>query len=65
MYDAVCEAFGTRVEPTILGEGKGEIHEQYLDSSRARDELGWKTSVDLASGLGRAVDWYRELLVAR
>jgi CDP-glucose 4,6-dehydratase len=65
MYDAVCDAFGARVEPTILGEGKGEIHDQYLDSSRARDELGWKTSVDLATGLGRAVDWYRQLLAVR
>jgi CDP-glucose 4,6-dehydratase len=65
MYDAVCEAFGARVEPTILGEGKGEIHDQYLDSSRARDELGWKTSVDLATGLPRAVEWYRQLLDVR
>lgn len=62
MYDAVCEAFGARVEPTILGEGAGEIHDQYLDSSRARDELGWKTSVDLSTGLDRALDWYRALL---
>jgi CDP-glucose 4,6-dehydratase len=65
MYDAVCDAFGRRVEPTVLGEAAGEIHDQFLDSSRARDVLGWKATVDLAAGLESASAWYRQLLGVR
>lgn len=62
IYDAVCDAYGARVEPAILGQGDGEIHDQFLDASRARDELSWKPRVDLGDGLRRTVDWYRALL---
>ena len=61
IYDAVCDAWGTRVEPEILGRADGEIHDQFLDASRARELLGWKARVQLADGLARTVDWYRDL----
>lgn len=65
IYDAVNAAFGARVEPTILGEASSEIHDQYLDASRAREVLGWKASVDLADGMARTVAWYTALLTGR
>jgi CDP-glucose 4,6-dehydratase len=65
IYDAVCNACGGPIEPLVLGTAVGEIHDQFLDSSRARAELGWKTAVELDDGLARAVEWYRALLVGR
>jgi CDP-glucose 4,6-dehydratase len=62
IYDAVCEACGGPVEPLVLGTAAHEIHDQFLDSSRAQAELGWKTQVELGDGLARTVDWYRALL---
>jgi CDP-glucose 4,6-dehydratase len=62
MYDAINEAMGTLTPPRILGEAAGEIHDQYLDSTRAREELGWKAGTSLADGMARAADWYTRLL---
>jgi CDP-glucose 4,6-dehydratase len=63
IYEAVCDAFGTKVEPRILGEASDEIPAQYLDATRARQVLGWKGGVGLADGLERTLGWYRSLLV--
>jgi len=45
-----------------LDEAVGEIRDQYLDASLARDILGWQASVDLTSGLDRTCSWYRDVL---
>ena len=62
IYRAVCDAYGEHVDPAVLGEAAGEIHDQFLDASRAHTVLGWKTEVELAGGMARTVDWYRTLL---
>ncbi len=59
IYEATCTAFGTSVEPVVLGETVGEIHDQYLDAAKARDVLGWRPTTGLTQGLERTVDWYR------
>lgn len=60
IYDAVCRAtVGELVEPLVLGQARGEIHDQYLSSEKARDVLGWRAGVSLEAGLARTVDWYR------
>ena len=61
IYDATCEAFGRRVEPKVLGQAAGEIHDQYLDAARARALLGWKAKIELVEGLTRAAGWYAGL----
>jgi CDP-glucose 4,6-dehydratase len=65
IYDAVCDACGGRVEPTVLDRAVGEIHDQFLDAGRARALLGWKASVALPEGMARAVEWYARLLADR
>lgn len=63
IYDEVCrQTVGEIVEPTVLGGARDEIRDQYLDSSKARDELGWSVAVGLDEGLRRTVAWYRDLL---
>lgn len=60
IYDAVCRAtVGEPVEPVVLGQARGEIHDQYLSSAKARDVLGWRAGVSLEAGLAATVDWYR------
>jgi CDP-glucose 4,6-dehydratase len=50
------------VEPVVLDRAVGEIHDQVLSASRARDVLGWKPSHGLASGLDETIAWYRAYL---
>jgi UDP-glucose 4-epimerase len=38
-------------EPAHEPERKGEVHHIHLDSSRAREELGWEAEVGLSDGL--------------
>jgi CDP-glucose 4,6-dehydratase len=62
IYRATCDAMGSDVEPTVLGQASDEIPEQHLDASRARSVLGWKAAVDLPEGLRRTAGWYADLL---
>ncbi len=50
------------ITPDIQGSGKlsAEIDRQYLDSSLARQTLGWETTQTLETGLGATIDWYRD-----
>lgn len=65
VYAEVCRAtVGHEVEAEILGRASDEIPSQYLDASRARDDLGWTPAVGLADGLARTATWYRALLGA-
>ena len=47
---------------TVEGKATSEIKEQWLDSSRARSQLGWKPSYGLEAGLSQTVRWYEEYL---
>ncbi len=52
--------------PEVHGPAKpGEVRHSYLDASRARAELGWTPTVDLAAGLAQTVAFFREMLTAR
>ena len=59
MVKEIQRAAGSDLEPVILNEATNEIHAQYLNSKRARDELGWEPIVGLEEGLRRTVEWYR------
>ena len=43
----------------------GEIRNQYLDSTRAKQVLGWRSTWTLEAGLAETVSWYRAFLGAR
>lgn len=63
IYDAVTEALdGPRVNPIIQSNAPGEIKDQYLDSRKAREVLGWNAGLSLVDGLRKTVAWYRDLL---
>lgn len=46
------------VSPKVLGVATGEIDRQYLDSTLAREMLGWEPQVSLEKGLAKTIDWY-------
>jgi CDP-glucose 4,6-dehydratase len=61
VVDLTAEVGGGEVEPEYgPGLPEGEILDQYLDSTRLRKLTGWAPDVDLRTGLGRTVEWYRE-----
>ena len=45
--------------PRILANAQGEIKDQYLDSGKAKQVLGWRPRFGLNEGLARTIDWYR------
>jgi CDP-glucose 4,6-dehydratase len=59
IYREVCSVVvGKYVEPKILSTTTAEIKDQHLDSSKARKELGWKSTVTLEKGITKTYDWY-------
>ncbi len=63
----IAAAAGTGVEPEYLGSGTpdGEIDRQYVDSAKLRELTDWSPQVELADGLRRTLEWYREHPEAR
>lgn len=62
LVEQILAASGAVLRPRILGEAKGEIDRQYLESSMARELFGWEPRVTLADGLARTVSWYSAYL---
>lgn len=61
MVELAVEVGGGGIEPEYgPGLPPGEVLDQYLDSTKLRELTGWAPAVDLRSGLGRTVAWYRE-----
>lgn len=52
------------IEPDVRNEASGEIHSQYLDSTKAREVLAWAPRLSLDEGLARTIKWYREFLAS-
>lgn len=52
----------TDLTPDVRNEASHEIAAQYLDSTRAMNELNWQPRFSLAEGLRRSVSWYRNYL---
>lgn len=48
--------------PIVLGEAENEIHDQYLDSTKAKRVLGWTPLYSLKEGLRETMMWYRDFL---
>lgn len=58
VVDAVARVSGRTIGIEILNRATGEIHDQYLDSSKAELLLGWKPKYGLDQGLGESVPAY-------
>ncbi len=47
------------LEPVILNEATHEIPRQYLDCTKARQWLGWRSAYGLDAALDETIGWYR------
>jgi CDP-glucose 4,6-dehydratase len=51
--------------PNVQNTAQGEIHSQYLDSSKALRLLGWRPHFSLDEGLRETIAWYWHYLTQR
>jgi UDP-glucose 4-epimerase len=58
LLERIQEIMGTELQPTYKPRREGEIYRNYLDSTKAREILGWQTRVDLDEGLRRTVKFF-------
>ena len=66
MSQAVLRLMGrSDLQPIIRNEAKREIRDQSLDSTKARELLGWVPIYSLDQGLMETIDWYRDFLRER
>jgi len=53
------------LEPVILNQARAEIRDQYLDSTKAAERLGWSSRYTLEEGLRETITWYEGLFEER
>ncbi|MFH0981452.1 MAG: NAD-dependent epimerase/dehydratase family protein [Planctomycetota bacterium] len=59
LIGALEKALGRKARIERLPRQPGDVERTYADITRARRELGYQPSVDLDTGLGRFVEWFR------
>jgi UDP-glucose 4-epimerase len=59
LWSQVARLSGSRVAPRREAARPGDIRHSLADISAARRVLGYRPSVDFATGLRRTYDWYR------
>jgi CDP-glucose 4,6-dehydratase len=64
LVDRILESMDSKLEPVILNEANNEIRKQYLDATKAREQLRWRPSFTIDEGLARTIRWYKDFLSA-
>jgi UDP-glucose 4-epimerase len=59
LHSLVAKAVGVADAPELAPARLGDLRASALDSSAARRELGWRPEVDIAEGVRRTVDYFR------
>ncbi|MBV7294500.1 GDP-mannose 4,6-dehydratase [Corynebacterium sp. TAE3-ERU12] len=60
LHSLVAEAVGGPDEPEHAPERLGDVPRSALDASRAREVLRWRPQVDIADGVRRTVEYFRD-----
>jgi len=61
LHSLVARAVGAHDEPDYAPARLGDVRRSAIDATRARHELGWNPTGDLASGVQHTVDYFRRL----
>jgi len=61
IFELLKEIIGSGIKAIHGPPKKGEQRRSSLDTSRSRKELGWSPRVLLSEGLGKTVDYYRQM----
>jgi nucleoside-diphosphate-sugar epimerase len=62
VLDIVERETGCRLDKRFLDRAKGDVTDTWADTSRAREELGFRPTVPIEEGIRREIAWYREHL---
>jgi UDP-glucose 4-epimerase len=62
IFDLLAEATGFSGQRLHVEAKAGEVYRTYLETSKARRELGWAPRVDLDQGLRQTVAYFRQQL---
>lgn len=62
LTNIILQTLNSKLNPIIKNENHGEIQEQYLDSSKAKELLGWAPQFGLLDGLKKTIHWYVDYL---
>ena len=58
LYKLLSETVDLKKDPVYAPPRKGEIRKIYLDSTKAKRELGWQAKTDLPQGLEAIIKWF-------
>ena len=56
LFRAMADELGYKMPPQRAGERPGDVRRICLDSTRAREMLGWRPSTSLAEGLRKTCE---------
>jgi UDP-glucose 4-epimerase len=59
VHEILTEVTGYQLKPEYIPRPMGEVLATYLDSTKAKNGLGWEAQVDLYEGLRQVVEWMR------
>jgi UDP-glucose 4-epimerase len=62
VHRAIAEVLGSVSSPCFAAARSGELQAIALDSTKAREELGWTPAVELLDGIERTIQWLRGAL---
>lgn len=66
LVDKILAAMGKKhLKPTILNEATGEIRQQFLDCTKARETLAWQSNYPLEEAMKQTIAWYQDYLKLR
>lgn len=61
VVDEIFKIVGYKVPINDLGPRAGDVHASYASSAKLARAVGWRAKVDLAEGLKRTIDYYKQL----
>ena len=59
VYDSLCKALRTDIEPIFGSERIGDIRHSNADISKAKELLDYEPEWDFEKGIAEAIDWYK------
>ncbi|KKM51479.1 hypothetical protein LCGC14_1555400 [marine sediment metagenome] len=60
LYRALAKITDFQEKPIYAPGKKGDIRKIYLDTEKAKKELGWQAKLQLEDGLEKTVEWFKE-----
>lgn len=59
VYALVCQAAGTKIEPSKTSARPGDVRFIAVDIALAEKQFGWKPTMNLSEGMTRTYEWFK------